>query len=476
MKKYRLALKKSSFFRSTNNVGRTFLPTISALISLAVLSNAYAQNTNRPVELSEGIDSIVLDDVETQEIKAGDTVTNESLEQAEPEDFAVELELTPVEISSELNQNLTAQFQRISELEKTEDAFSSTLGEEYFNYGLMLKRSGRIDEAREMIVDALHITKVNDGVYAIEQRPMLKELFDINLLRGESEELEESLEKILWLENKNPKSREFYSFEMVVNLGHHFLDLYSIRPIRDNTSLELLDKSARYFSYAVRQYGNATIDQLLMPYGELSLVHYHRSRLVARINREQRTTGFSRRQSAFQRVDQSQSQEFFDQTFSKTELYAKIHLSKAKRENNQPQVVAALLALGDSNLLFRRQAAAADFYRVAWEEAQKLPAGDPLLQSFDKPVRLPAFNFALEKEPAKRAGANYAFLPVMVDVDSRGKVISVEDNVVGAPSKKIASRARRVVKNSRFRPAIKNGQLQSVTGHQEKIRVLVSKR
>ena len=475
MNKYRLAVKKHFFFRSAANVERTFLLILSVLMSLAVCSNAYAQNASRPVNLSDGIDSIILDDAETGEPKPDGSVTNEPQELSEPEDTPVELSLTPVEVSSELNQNLATQFLRISELEKTEDAFSSTLGEEYFSYGLMLKRSGRIEEAREMIVDALHITKVNDGVYAIEQRPMLRELFDINLSLGKTEELEESLGKIIWLENKSPKSREYYSFNMVVKLGHHFLDLYSIRPIRDNTSLELLDKSARYFSYAIRQYGDATIDQLLMPYGELSLVHYHRSKLIARLTKE-RFSGLTQRRSAFQRVEQSQSQEFFDETFSKTELYAKIHLSKAKRENNQPQIVAALLALGDSNLLFRRNLAAADFYRVAWEEAQKLPADDPLLLSFDKPVRLPAFNFALEKEPAKRAGANYAFLPVMVDVDVRGKVISVEDNVVGAPSNKIASRARRIVKNSRFRPAIKNGELQSVVAHQEKIRVLVSKK
>jgi len=474
MRKYYAVTNKVFLLRTLSSSGRVFV-VLFTLFFLLIFSNSHAQKEIESTSLaSEGLESITLDDPVTDTLSSDGSEVGEPVEPLD-EKAIVKSEASLVEISTELKQNLDAQFQRISELEKTEDSFSPSLGEEYLSYGLLLRRAGRIDEAREMVVDALHIAKVNDGVYAIEQRPMLRALFEINLLLGNSEELEENFDKIAWLENKHPSKRGFYSFDLVVKLGHYFLDSYSIRPTRDNVSLELLNKAAKYFRYAIRQYGNASIDQHLMPYGELSLVHYHRSKLIERVSRQRDFTS-SRQQTIFQRVGQSQSEEFFEQTFSKTELYAKLHLRKAESESNQHEIVTALLALGDSNLLFKRKIAAANYYKLAWEEAQKLSPDNPLVLSFEKPVRLPAFNFSLEKEQARRAGATYAHLPVTVNVDATGKVSDVFNEVIGAPNKRIASRARRIVKNSRFRPAIKDGQLLAFAEHQEKIRVLVSKR
>jgi len=443
-----------------------------AFSSLFLLSNSHAQNIKNQVD--DELDAIVLDEPATDAKNEPEVLKEDEPEVSSEFDAAI-LEQSVIQISTELNQNLDAQFQRIRELEKTEDAFSAKLGEEYLNYGLLLKRAGRVDEAREVIVDALHISKVNNGVYAIEQRPMLRALFKVNLLLGNSEEVEENFEKLVWLENKHPSEIGFYSLDLVLELGHHFLDRYFIRGTRDDVSLALLDSAAKYFSYAIRQYGNASIDQQIMPYGELSLVHYYRSRLIER-NTRQRDFTFSRQQTVFDRVDQINTRQFFEQTFSKTELYSKLHLRKAKEEENQQQIVEALIALGDSNLLFKRKKAAANYYKLAWEEAQKLSPENPLVLSFEKPVRLPAFNFAVERDEARRAGASYDYLPVIVDIDVTGKVVGTYDEVIGAPNKKIASRARRLVKNSRFRPAIINGELMPVKEHEETIRVLVSKK
>lgn len=381
------------------------------------------------------------------------------------------------EISKELNADLEAQFQRINALEKVEDAYSDKLGEEYLNYGLLLLKAGRVNDARDAIIDAWHITKVNDGVYSMAQRPMLRALFDINLLLNKSEELEDVLTKLVWIENKHPKERDRFSLDLAIKLGHHYLDRYSIRGSqRDDVALALLDNAAKHFSYSVRQYSDARIDEHPLPYGELSLVHYHRSRLLQRSKSTERNFQFSREVSRFSRIEEIKAQQFLDQTFSRTEYYAKLHLKKATKEKNQKQMVIALLALGDANLLFRRKISASNYYKFAWEEAQKLRADDPIVLSMEKPVRLPAFTFAINKEEPRRADGNYAYLPVITNVDANGKVSSVYETVEGAPSIKLASRVRRIVKNSKFRPAIINGQMSSVREHQEKVRILVSKK
>jgi len=429
------------------------------------------QNLEGQIEKIEALE-------ETGDIDEVELVEEGQIEEGE---ITIEDELgildTPVsraELSAQLRANLEAQFNQIQSLIKTEDAYSAKLGEEYLNYGLLLQSAGRVDEAREMIVDALHISKVNEGVYSLEQRPMLRALFENNLLLGKSEDLVENFEKIIWLENKSPSEIGTYSFDLALKLGHHFLDRYKIQTIKTNTSLEFLDASAKYFSYAIRQYGRTSISELLMPYGELSEVHFYRSKLVQRIT-SKRSFSFGRRDSAFDRIGQGGSQNFAEDTFSKTEFYAKLHFTKAKAEKNQQELVSALLALGDANLLFKRKKTAASYYKIAWQESLKLAPDDPVRLSLTEPVLLPAFNYALEREEPKRQGATYAYLPVIVDVNVDGKVTSVDSSVVGASSGKVASRARRIIKFSKFRPVIENGDLIPSSQHQEKIRVLVSK-
>ncbi len=408
-----------------------------------------------------------------------------SLEQIEYTEEVQETELniltkkpTRAQLSRELRVSLDAQFERIQQLIKTEDAYSSKLGEEYLGYGLLLTQAGEIDQARKMVVDALHISKVNDGVYSIEQRPILRALFEINLLKGKSEDLEANLSKIIWIENKNIDHIGTYSFDLALKLGHHYLDLYLIQSVHGDVSLGYLDSAAKHFSYAIRQYGRASMDELLMPYGELSEVHFYRKKLVDKVIGLQRGNSIlgDGRNSPFSRKTQFKQPDIIDDTFFKAKKYSELHLIKAQTEKNKRQTTYALLALADTNLLFNRKKTAAHYYKQAWLEAQKLAVDAPIRLSFDKPVKLPAFNHSLNNEDPQRQGATYAYLPVMVDVNPDGKVTKVEKNVFGASSEKIALRARRIIKNTKFRPAILDGEMVPSSGHEEKIRVLVSKK
>ena len=208
----------------------------------------------------------------------------------------------------------------------------------------------------------------------------------------------------------------------------------------------------------------------------MSEVHYYRSKLTERL-RDQRNYGSLRenRRTTFERLSHTQSPKFIDDTFSKTEFYSKLHLTKARDEKNQAQIVNALLAIADSNLLFKRKKTAAEYYQFAWNEAQKLAIDDPIRLSFNKPVKLLAFKHSFENDEARRQGSTYAVLPVIVNVDANGRVTQVEKNIVGAVNDRVASRARRIIKNSKFRPVIVDGKMLASDQHKEYLRVLVKK-
>jgi len=80
--------------------------------------------------------------------------------------------------AGQLSRDIEQQFKALRATLETEDAFSEKLGENYLGYGMLLRESGQYDEAIEAFVNALHISKVNNGIYSLEQRPALKALFD----------------------------------------------------------------------------------------------------------------------------------------------------------------------------------------------------------------------------------------------------------------------------------------------------------
>jgi len=103
-------------------------------------------------------------------------------------------------IDPQLRADLDAQYNRVQKNKETADAFSESLGEDYLSYGLLLKRAGRLDEASDVLVDAAHISKINNGLNAVEQRPYLAALFDIHMLQDNTEDADKALQRIIWLE------------------------------------------------------------------------------------------------------------------------------------------------------------------------------------------------------------------------------------------------------------------------------------
>jgi len=392
-----------------------------------------------------------------------------------------------IDLSPELRRDLEAQFQRIRTRLETDDAFSEALGEEYLSYGLLLKKAGQLDEARKMFVDALHIAKVNNGIYSPEQKPMLHALFEINYLLEEVEDFEDNLKRILWLEKKDPGPPDRLTFEQMVKAGNYFIDLFLYRPVAGELSLSYLDRANKYLTAAVTIYGGNPINVLFMPYGELALVNYWQSKVADRVSRvSNNQLGRPRQSGSFSNTTRSglpnraglaqlDNSNILQKSFSRGEHYLKRYLQKARDENNLEATVSALINLGDVNLLFNRRSAAAQYYEVAWVEAQQLSEDHPIISSFQMPVELPAFTYSQPRDFIERPDRSM-FIPLMFDVDKNGKVGKVAPLEGGAESVELFSRARRATRRLLFRPVIEKGKMVGSDLHTHNVRVLVKKK
>lgn len=351
--------------------------------------------------------------------------------------------------------NLDDQFQKVQDARKQEDAFSTKLGENYFTYGLLLKDVGRLEEAREMFLDALHITKINEGIYSTEQRPILKALFDTHYFLGDKEAFEANFDRILWLERQDLTLRDDFSFDMALKIGNYYINEYLFNPIAGEASILLLDNARRYLNFALRRYGNAPISEKLMPYGELALVNYLRSNIQNTLDRG-RPSFFdagSQRGRSSRFVQQNAPIDVTAISLNDGERSLKLYLAKARSDKANKQAVHALLGLGDINILFNRPNLARQYYRLAWLEAQGLDDDDPVRLSFNRPVQLPAFNYALDRQPIERKKPSL-FIPMQFSVNELGLPGDIVDIPQGDANHEFFSKARRALRKTKFRPVI----------------------
>ncbi len=428
-------------------------------------------------EANEAIDSIA------QQLSSESTASDGAVrKEVNLSDYDISVGAKPLDIplanirpvaslSPELRESLARQFQEIETLKETEDAYSEQLGESYLAYGRFLMQAGRIDESRKMLVNALHIAKINNGVNSIEQRPILRELFEMNFALRNTEETEEQLRRIIWLEKKDPNLNDVYSYDMVVRLGNLYLDLYLGDPMVSELSLEYLNKSTRYLGYAINRYGDRPLSEVLLPYGELALAHQLRSRIQLEVDRSfyQDT-----RQRGFSDIDRTKSRRLPSNTYTRSEAYLRDYLRKAQREKDLENTIHALLGLGDSALMSGRMNTAEKFYDLAWTGAQNLSITHPIVESFNRPIKLPAFQFSVvrkERAPSRPM----ELIPLSINIETDGRVRKVAREALVETTSAMTGRARRIIKRARFRPIIENGKLIPVNDYRYEVPITVRK-
>ena len=354
-------------------------------------------------------------------------------------------------VAQQLTQDLEQQLQQLQQSLQTEDAFSSKLGENYLGYGKLLRKAGRVDESIKALTNAFHIAKVNNGIYSIEQRPALRELFGIQYDLANTEDFEDYLERILWIDNKNPESLDDSSYELLLKVGNRYIDQFLRKPVAGQASVELLLRAKHHLITADRVFGKRPLSEMLMPYGELALISFLQSKVQPNVDKTASLADvrLSRVQTLSGREMTLSS--YFEDPFPKGENFLQVYLRKAQKEGSAEHVVRALTSLGDLNQLFGRFSNAGRYYELAWFAAQELAPTQRSVVIFEQPTLLPDFNYAYPRQniPSNRETVSVS-LRLIIGSDGRVKDVQRADPDDGL--KKYFSRARRAVKRLVFRP------------------------
>jgi tetratricopeptide (TPR) repeat protein len=357
--------------------------------------------------------------------------------------------------------NLEQQFTKLQKTLETADGYSLELAEDYFSYGLLLRDDAQYDAAIEAFIDALHIQKVNNGIYSPEQRPALKALFETHYALGNVEEFEDYLERILWVESKNPELEDDFSYKMLVMVGNQYIDQFLRKPIAGQSSVQTLLRAKHHLNAAFKRHRDKPLTVALMPYGELALISFLESQLLDDVDKTASLEDPRLRSSRHIDGSELALASYLANSFPRGSGLLRSYLKKAQTEENLPHVVKALVALGDFNQLFKRHNEAAEYYRLAWTQAQNLPEGHEARALLSAPVSLPAFQYTVDREPVLPTRPT-TLIPLRIDIGENGKVDDVRLGNDLEETQKYFSRARRMARRTLFRPVVVDGEPQAI--------------
>ena len=110
-------------------------------------------------------------------------------------------ELAPASLFYERENSLADYFDSIVQEESEDGPYSAGLIEELSAVGVLNQQQGRLEEALENFKRALHITRVNYGLYSLEQIPVMEHIIEIQMITGnhrEADVIREAVFRLRW--------------------------------------------------------------------------------------------------------------------------------------------------------------------------------------------------------------------------------------------------------------------------------------
>jgi tetratricopeptide (TPR) repeat protein len=388
---------------------------------------------------------------------------------------------SPASAREQFRQWRATQDRRIAEIDAEIAAngpYSNRLYEMYFSLAELYREHGDHAEAVAMLEDALHVTRVNYGLFSMEQVAVTRALIESAIAAGQPDrvaDLDAQLLRIAWdnlddvrsariLEETADRQMQVYERYVAGELPPQIsinIDSGPQSPNFDSNrfiGMSNLSQARRNYRQSIavlQRAGEATGERILTLETKLIEGYF----LEAEAERERATRsesimtlrmrGGGRLQSLFQRGEAT---------------YRRM-IARAIKTDDVELAASAMIGLADWNLLFSRNGTALRLYSDAYAALRRLGASEQYLtQVFapDVPVVLPAFNAnPLVRAPADDPGP-FVDVTMVMSRYGRSRARSL-DTSADAGLEAAEAALRRIVTTSRFRPHIVDGEPQNRT-------------
>jgi len=359
----------------------------------------------------------------------------------------------------------------IADIESSQGAYAEGLQEQLLSLGLSLQQQGRHDEAIRALKRGVHLARINDGLYSIDQIPLLQTEIASHMATGQFVEADER-QMYLYRVQQRSLDRGEIRAQALIQQARWQRRAYEMGVGEQGFTrlLTMWDLYRLALNDVVEQEGD-TSPSLLVPLEGMLQSQY----LIAGFQGETASGGFGGDDLAA-RQDQGRFSAYRSQSYKKGQAVIQAIYDIEQKNNGGDKVAAAehLTMLGDWMLWHGERESAFETYQDAFMElAEADDAQQEIDRLFGAPVPLPSLEGVRPLPP--HIAPEEADLLLEFGISDRGRVVdlqrleeteaeSTEADPEGADAgpavdnEASGNRFMRKLRKTRFRPRFENGE------------------
>ncbi len=371
-----------------------------------------------------------------------------------------------------VEQNLAIQRyqQLVDKLESSGGVYQVQLSEVLSGLGDSYQALGRHADAVAAYQRSLHISRVNDGLYSLNQVPILEKMIASNSKLRDWKSLDNNYHNLYWISKRHYGENSPELLPLIDRIGRWHLKAYELAPKEESFAHLVIAEQLYNKAVDIIEAENGQEDiRLLNPLYGIVLTNHQIAVVVSS------ATDFDDVRSGFR--DANQRSRLLQAEQARQDL---ILQSYVKGKNAMKRIVdiytnnpvlpvdaqaMALAYLGDWYLLFNKRNSAAATYDQAYQLLLEAGVEEKKIDVlFGQPRTLPAIRLPMQSE-ADISPENSAYVLASFDVSPSGRAQNIEI-IESSPSADVSyqRRARRSIASTKFRPRYENGKPVETTG------------
>ena len=359
---------------------------------------------------------------------------------------------------------------RIQEREWAQGPYGAAISETLLDAGNYFHSRGDYRSAIAHWRRAVHLVRVNDGLYSQLQLPTLQQLLDAYLAIGDLESAGEIQSYLFHLngETRAPGDPEHIAATVAWADWERMAWLRNPDPGEPESLLSvwrLLNRETRE-----NDEKTLTVDQLEPLVLAQMRVLYVVSVSDFGLDRETEMM-LGRQYGSDPNVDRSQIQMLQDSAYTRGRQRLEKLDERLAGQGLPGRRAFVQLAMGDWHLWNGHSTRAGDSYREAWRMLDE--AGQPELQTawFGEPVELPADGILWDGAASHVEFADSSVVWARFDVTERGRPRNIDTEPADPEQKGRAIRLYKMLRDSRFRPRLEAGEPVATAGLRREYRI-----
>lgn len=355
------------------------------------------------------------------------------------------------------NRSLQDYQTEIDRVELEQGAYGSLLSEHLVGLGLTHQKQGQHEEAIEAFKRAMHINRINEGLYSLGQVPMLERMIESHIAKGQWEKANDRHHYLFWLHKRNFGASDPRMLPVIDKLSNWHLNSYALD--MGSGLLNHLVSAHKLYNLAVNiidsNYGQHDL-RLINALKGLTVSNYY----LATYKKSEAKPAFQVKTGAdpSEAEAKAQLEQYINNSYNsgKRAIRRMVNVYANNPESPPWAEAKAKVELGDWYLLFNKWQSAMNMYQESHDSLIASNINQKEVDAlFGYPVALPDLPL-IDSTVVKDEEQSYVL--VSFNVTPYGRVTNVKI-LDSKPQKNVRMRSqvRKALKVAKFRPRFENG-------------------